>query len=274
MTYQKATNIPTHKILTNRLSVQLSLTGLSFLVTDSSSNEEVFFYEKPFHNLTSPEELLIEINKIFSDYESLSEEFKEVVLIYTTNLYALVPTPLFNEKIASEYLKLNSKILVNDFVAFDVLDSNNITVVYIPFVNINNYFFEKFGNFKYYHSSTLLLKHILGLEKYSKKPKIYINMEKSIFDIIITNEGNLEFGNSFEYKSPEDFIYYVLFTLEQLKLNPDSIECILTGNIKKEDDYYTILYTYIRHIQLYSINQLISISGKDPHQNLSLKITA
>ena len=275
MTYQKTTNIFTESKSNNRLSVQLSLSGLSFLVIDSISNKVVFFSEKKHSHPHSPEELLIDLTLAFSEQLELQENFKEVSVAYATTLYALVPTPLFDEKMASEYLKLNSKILANDFIAYDSLENNDITIVYIPYVNINNYLFDRFGNFKYYHSSTLLLKYILNLEKHTTKPKIYINVGKEIFDIIIVKDGELLLCNTYEYKTPEDFIYYILFCLEQLKLNPDIIECVLSGVIEEGDNNYTILYTYLRHVSFITSEGLLEIKAEinSQHQNLLLKLT-
>lgn len=272
MTYLKETNIPSNTKSNNRLSVQLSLSGLSFLVTDATTNEVVFFSEKEYKNSHSPEELLINLTSSFSDQLELQENFSDVTILYATTLYALVPTPLFDEKMASEYLKLNSKILANDFIAYDTLENNDITIVYIPYININNFLFERFGNFKYYHSTTLLLKYILNIEKHTIESKIYINIEKENFDIIIVKKGELLLCNTYEYKTPEDFIYYILFCLEQLKLNPDSITCVLSGIIDESDAYYNILFTYIRHISFINSEGLLKINDGSRHHNLLLKL--
>ncbi len=273
MTYQEITNIPTTNILNYRLSVQLSLSGLSFLVTNLTDKESVFFKEKSFENKLTPEELLLELSDLFKNQEILQENFIEVSVVYATSLYSVVPTPLFDENIASEYLKLNSKILANDYVAYDSLENHNITIVYIPFVNINNYLFDRFGNFKYFHTTTLLVKNILDREKHSKEPQLFINIEKDIFDLIILNKGTLHLCNTYEYKSPEDLIYYVLFCLEQLQLNPDTIPCNLSGEIKKTDTNYLLIYTYIRHISFMNIDSLVEINQKESHEKTTLKLS-
>ena len=45
-----------------------------------------------------------------------------------------------------------------------------------------------------------------------------------------------------------DFIYYLLFTSEQLQLNPETLNLIFIGKIKSEDELYKIAYKYIRHV--------------------------
>jgi hypothetical protein len=37
---------------------------------------------------------------------------------------------------------------------------------------------------------------------------------------------------------PEDFIYYVLFTAEQLSLNPENFPLELIGNIDSESEFF------------------------------------
>lgn len=256
-----------------RLSVQLSLSGLSFLVTNNETKEIYFFLEKKHKKPINPEELILDLKSIFNKNKELNDTFNEVAVIYATSLYSLVPSYLFDASKTSEYLKFNAKILATDFIAFDTLENHNITTVYIPFININNYLFDRFGDFSYYHSSSLLIEHLLSEEKSDASVKVYINITDHIFDFIAVKNGELIICNSYEFTTAEDFIYYILFCLEQLKLNPDTVDLYISGSIKKEEDTYKILYNYIRNITFYSIkNQLILTKKESSHQNLLLKL--
>ena len=174
----------------------------------------------------------------------MQHSFNQVTLLYATNLYTLVPVSLFDEKKASEYLKFNSKILANDFISHDTLKNQDLVVVYVPYININNYFFEKYGSFQYYHTTSILIRTIMNAEKFSNEAKVYLHVQTESFDCLIVKEGKLILCNTFSYRTPEDFIYYLLFCMEQLKLNPESTEVVLSGDIKKESEIYTIVYKY------------------------------
>ena len=259
--------------LNKRLSVQLSLSGLSFLVTSYETKEVEFFLEKKYKKSINPEELLLNLKSSFSQNKELNDTFNEVAIIYATSLYSLVPSTLFDSSKASEYLKFNSKILANDFIAFDTLENHNITTVYIPFININNYLFDRFGDFSYHHASTLLIEQLLNKEKTYALPKVYINVTNNIFDFIAVKNGKLIICNSYEFTTPEDFIYYILFCLEQLKMNPDTVDLYISGSIEKEDDTYKILYHYIRNITFYNFEEKLILTEKESlHQNLLLKL--
>lgn len=263
-----------HDIIKNRLSVQVSLNGLSFLVTNPQTKETVFFIEKTLDYSTTPEELLMDIESILFQNDILNGNFSEVSVVYSTPVYSLVPSPLFDESKSSEYLKFNSKILANDYMSHDVLEHHDIVVVYVPFMNINNFFFEKYGSFSYYHATTVMLKAILESEKYSL-PKMYLHFQKNSFDCIVLKNGELQLCNSYTYKTPEDFIYYTLFCMEQLKLNPETLPVILCGEIEKEDDNYNIAYTYIRNIEFAETNasQIKIDSESNNHRHFILQNT-
>lgn len=245
MTLQLSNHIENMKA--NRLSVQISLSGLSFLVQDENRSP-LLFKEKLLEHSTTPEEILLEVETLFSEHDLWSMEFSEVSVVYTTPIYSLVPAELFDETKASEYLKFNSKILANDYVAYDQIDALGIVVVYVPLMNVNNYFFEKYGSFNYYHSATILLKTILKNKNYSL-PRIYLHFQQNSFDCLIIKDGELQLCNTYSFNSPEDFMYYTLFSMEQLKLDPETVSVYLCGDIEKDDANYEIAYNYIRNLE-------------------------
>lgn len=165
-------------------------------------------------------------------------------------MYALVPEKFYLEENASDYLKLNTKILETDFVAQDHLEDSNLINVFIPFTNINNYFFDKYGEFIYRHNISVLVEEFLNLEENQEKKetKVYLNGQDLGYDLVIIKNGKLLLANSFTCETKEDFIYYLLFTAEQLELDPKNFQLILLGNIAPDSDYYQIAYTYIKHV--------------------------
>jgi len=271
MILQKTNNLNTNQ--TTRLSVQVTLYGLSFLLL-SEKGQKTKLISKEFEVARTPEELLLEIEKLFTEELVLKQPFEKVDVIFCTSYYTLVPTTLFDENKASEYLKFNTKILPNDFVSFDEVENHDVNVVYIPFVNITNFFFEKFGHFQYFHCVTLLLKYFLNKEKYNPEPNVFLHVEREHFDCIIVKNGKPLLCNSYPYKTPEDFAYFVLFAMEQLTLNPNSVKVGLCGKIQKDDANYEILYHYVRHVYFLEDTTLVPIENVENHQQFILKITS
>lgn len=267
MTLQKINNLNTNQNL--RLSVQISLTGLSFLIT-SAQKEVVYFLDKKFTFSRSPEEVLTEIEYCFLNDKSLQQNFKNIKLVFANTLATLVPQELFEPSKASEYLKFNTKILQTDTFHHDTVEGTSIENVYIPFVNINNYFFEKFGPFEFEHSTTLLSGYFLNIEKYKIGITAYVFVEKNFYSLFIIKNGKLQFYNSFEYQSPEDYLYYLLFTFEQLQLSTEKTPIILCGEVLDGDAIFNISYKYIKEV-LFLKNTFPRLNDEE-HQNLLLKL--
>lgn len=235
-------------LLSNQiLSVQVSLNGLSFCIIDTSENNILFFKEDIFEKELNPIELEEILNKEFEINYLLQGEFKKVNLIHQNNICTFVPKALYNEDNLVDYLKFNNKIFESDFIASDELPTQEMVAIYVPFVNINNYFFERFETFEYHHANTILV-HKLLHQAMDITHKLYCNVSKHSFELIYIKNGKLNLFNSFEYSTKEDFIYYLLFTIEQLRLDTETIELILLGNIGVEDELYSICYEYIRNV--------------------------
>lgn len=237
-------------ILSNQeLSIQISLNGLSFCILNTDTNTIGYLKTFPANQKQTPFQTLDQLKLVFNNELELQNSFKTIHVTYINELATLVPKPLFQEEAIADYLKFNSKILQSDFIAFDEIRINDSVNVYVPYMNINNYLFERFGTFAYKHYATILIEEILQTEKHAQDQKMYVHINKNHFEIVVTNQGKLTLYNTFNFTTAEDFIYYILFTAEQLQLNPETVKLVFLGNITKDDKLYNIAYKYIRNIQ-------------------------
>lgn len=245
---QKNSNIDQKEY--NELSIQVSLYGLSFCVLNTYTNTFVYYKHFKFDKKSNPSIVLDKLVHYFNTESPLQQKFKTVRVIHDNELSAIVPKPLFKEEYLADYLKFNSKILRTDFITYDNILANDSVNVYIPYVNINNYLYERFGAFEFKHFSTIVIENILVLEKNSLNTKMYVHVSPKHFEIIVLENNQLKLYNTFNYITKEDFIYYILFTAEQLQLNPEEFPLVLLGHITKEDSLYKIAYKYIREVSL------------------------
>ena len=223
-----------------KLAIQVSLNGLSFATFDTLTNKATNLQNVVLGkvNLTTKiEDLFAEA---FQNNPELKAGYDEVVVIHSNNLSTFVPTALFDEDYLGSYLQFNTKVFETDFFAYDELGNYEMNNVYIPYVNLNNYFIDQFGTFDYKHANTVLVKKLLDIEK--RWPCLFNQNQK------------LQLYNTFEYKTPEDFIYYIVFTAEQLHLNPESFKLELLGKILEDDSLYKIAFKYVRNTNLFDVS--------------------
>ena len=253
-----------------KLSIQFSLDGFSFCTTNTH-NEVLEFSSYTFSKTkNSPELVLEKLQDIFKKEKSLQYDFETVTVIHQNNLNTLVPNEYFKEDALKSYLKYSIKTIATDLITFDELDFMNSKNVYIPYVNINNFLFQNFGEFEYKHYSSVLLEKLFSIP--TNDNGCYIHVSKSTLDIVIIKNSNLQFFNIFEYKTKEDFMYYVLFTLEQLELSTEETLVSILGDIEEDSDLYRLIYTYIRNIDFLSSKNAVFNNQKEisKHSNFIL----
>lgn len=245
-----------HKVL----SIQINLNGLSFCILNTQSNTitdlKVFSKSKR----QTPEDTLDALKHVFNTETVLSQNFSKLIVVHVNELSALVPKPMFNEDAIADYLKLNTKIFKTDFITHDEIAINDSVNVYVPYINVNNFIHDQFGDFTYKHYSTILIETLLAAEKNNKAPKLYANINASHFELIAIENGKLTLYNSFNYVTEQDFIYYVLFTIEQLGLNPETLSFVFLGAVTKNDNLFNIAYKYIREVSIGTNNTLYNFT--------------
>ena len=254
-----------------RLSIQFNLDGFSFCISNNTSNETVYFSEYEFDEKQgTPESLLKQIEAIFKTDIQLQKDFSSVLVIHQNDLFTLVPNAYFSEDKLLEYLDFNIKTIATDFITFDNIESMNAKNVYVPYVNINNYLFQNFGEFEYKHHLTILIEKLISLPA-SKERRVYINVSKENFDIVILQNKKIKFSNSFSFETKEDFMYYILFTFEQLKIDVEEVKIYFTGAIDIETEIYKITYQYVRNIFfLESTSKIFNQLSAPKHSNYIL----
>ncbi|WP_350287010.1 DUF3822 family protein [uncultured Croceitalea sp.] len=233
-----------------KLSIQVSLNGLSFFVLDTITNEVVLFDRVLFKTSSTPYLAQKELKQLFKKHKLVSLGFSEVTVVHKNEMFALVPKALFEAEELANYLKFNTKLLANDHIEYDELTNLDIVCVYVPFTNINNFVFEQLGEFEFRHNSIAFLQTILK-QKIGSKQVCFVHKTDHSFELAVFEQKKLVLYNQFEYKTKEDFLYYILFTYEQLKLDVESVKLKLFGQIEEGDTYYDICYQYIKKVNVF-----------------------
>lgn len=236
-----------------QLSIQINLDGFSFCIYALPEKTTLVFQRFEFEEkAVTPEKHLTYIEAIFNKNEFLHQSFKKVIVIHQNELASLVPNTLFNEDHLKHYLNQSIKVLPIDFISFENIPNADITTVYIPFVNINNFLFNAYGEFEYFHSFSKLTELLSQEDLKNKKDKVFLHVNNSDFELLAFKNNKLQAINRFNFTTAEDFIYYTLFVAEQFDLDTETLELILLGDIEKESELYEILYKYIRNVIFFS----------------------
>ncbi len=237
-----------------KLSIQFSLDGFSFCIKDIPTNETLVVTEYVFkERLNTPNLLLEKINQVFESDKDLQANFEKVTAVHQNKLSTIVPNDLFDEDHLKSYLNYTIQTLSSDLVVYDDLNFD-AKIVYIPYVNVNNFLFQNFGEFEFKHHSTLFIDEVLKQKEQFKDNAIFVNVSYANMDVVILKNREFNLYNSFFYNTKEDFIYYVLFCIEQLELDPNELTLYFSGNIINDYEIYKISQDYIKNIEFLKPN--------------------
>ena len=251
-----------------RLLLQVSLNGFSYCIVDTLQKVILDVKEIDFTSFSNT--LKVEENyfKAFIDNPELRDFYDEIVVLHDNNLDTFVPKALFDDQFLGTYLQYNTKVFETDFFAFDQIANYEMNHVYIPYVNINNFLLDQFTTFNYKHVSSILVSKLLDVSKNIDEKQVFVHFSSNRFEIIVVQNQKLLLFNSFDFTSKEDFIYYLLFTTEQLNLNPEHFKLYLLGTFSEESELFSIAYKYVRNISLLDVSELQKHNDFSTAQNL------
>lgn len=239
----------TKLVSTYHLSMLVGLDSFSCCVLDTKRNKYIALLSWTFQGIYTWPVLCDNISRIIKENKLLNNIFKSVSTAVVHNRSTLIPNALFDKNDKEKYLEFNHTLEVDDAVAVDSLKNTDAKNVYALPECMERTLQSHFGIVKYLHHSTGLLENVLLQHKHQDAPKVIVHVQMSHFEVIVAGGKKLLFYNSFSHQTSEDFIYYLLFVCEQLKLNPDNVELVLLGEVERNSAIYSILHKYVRNIR-------------------------
>jgi len=238
------------------LNILFSETAFAFTMIDFRSNRYLMLQHLK-KNEHSPR--MIAGNKpSFSDfmkaalatYPWLKNPYRSIKIGYEGQKATLIPVPLFDAPSVRKYLELNFTIGAKETEHFDQLSRFDTFLVYSMPENLHQTMKDFFPQAKIVHHSSVFLYSIWFILRNRPGPvKTFVNIRDLAFELMIYDGRQLTFFNTFNFVTPEDVVYYVLYVMEHLGLNPEKIPVILLGNIDRSSNLHELLYRYVKHVE-------------------------
>lgn len=232
------------------LAIQYSLDGLSFVIFDTE--EQKFICLKHYHfsekNVTL-ESLLLELQE---REEWKLDDFKSVKILIDNNLNTFVPKDYYQKEAEKDYLSMLN-IKVESSVKSDSL-TNDIINIYPAPSDIDN-ILKTNDKITIAHTSSVIIESLV--KEFSERiqgMRAFVNVKNNSYELTIINDTTLIFHNYFNFNTKEDFLYFILFTFEQLKIDNESIPLYFMGLIEEKSVLVELSSRYIRNIRFFNRN--------------------
>ncbi|MFA6924124.1 MAG: DUF3822 family protein [Bacteroidales bacterium] len=245
-------NFP-NEIENSHLSIEIRLDGFSFCIVDLNKNKLIALESRDLKDIKTFSHLSEIIFEKIKTNALLKNHFKSASAAFVNNKSTLIPSQLFDSQNIKNYIGFSDFMDFNSEIAkYDKLRNIDAFNVFAIPENIEKIFTERFNNIRILHFSSCLIDNVISQNQ--SLNSVFVNIYNSHFEVVIAENKNLKFYNTFKYHTKEDVLYYLLFVLEQLKLKPESAKIVLSGLINNKTSIFILLSKYIANIDFAKLN--------------------
>ena len=227
------------------LSIRLSTDGFSFSVFNPLNDGNFFFYE---HDVNKSLSLTANLKQTFRDVEWLKHPFRRVNVIMADKRFTFIPLEFFEDEQAETVFYHNHPRKENETVQYNILQKNNIVVLFGMDKSTCTFLNEQYPNIKFYSQTSPLIEFFATKSRLGNSRKMYAHLCKDAVNIYTYERGRLLLANSFACKEINDQIYYILYIWKQLGMEQERDELHLTGYLSDKNQLLSELRKFIRQV--------------------------
>ena len=214
-----------------QLYIELSTNGLKQTIFNVENSTFIGFEEYRFSDVYNDYSLVAPLKEILTSNPLYKNEFKAINVALVNNRSTLIPNAIFKADKLESFHQFNFTKQEEDQFYYDQLINLSAQNIY----SIPDFITEVFSslknvNFKHF-SSSLIEASLINAKNQKALSLIQVHVLPTTFQVIAIKNQKLELYNSFVYQSSEDFIYYLLFVLDQLNINNEEASITLTGDV-------------------------------------------
>lgn len=228
------------------LSIQISLDGFSYAILDIPRGKYCVLKSFNFF-LKRPRLLFMKVRELWSQENFLNLKYKSVEIIYSSEIFTLVPQAFFQNGYAEKYLGFNHEAEKGYSLEKTLLPKAEAWCIFSVPDNLKDFLALKFPKAVLRHNLYPLVERTIKDNKnYPDRKQVHLNFFKSYFELVVISGTKLLLCNQFNYSLDNDVIYYVLYVFDRLKLSPDATELIIHGSFQQSAPLYQAFRQYVR----------------------------
>jgi hypothetical protein len=198
--------------------------------------------------------------------EILYADYTGTKIAVQSPVFLIIPNELFDEGGLIHYSRLLG-CSNEDYVLSSKLDEENQVVFKLtdelyssmrPYVDLKEAFF----------AGTPLLAALK--ESAPASNRLYVHIENSMVQIVCYNAEKLGFYNCYEFKNPDELMYYIVLVANQLNISLDETSLILSGDITVSDNRLSRMNELLPKVYFNQTQILNLPPGYLAHQVLTL----
>ncbi|MDR1729143.1 MAG: DUF3822 family protein [Prevotellaceae bacterium] len=238
------------------LSIRFIPDGFCFIVFNRHNKKILHFAEITNKN-KEPQSLFRENA---ANNPILQHPFEEILCVWDTPLYTLLPNSVFSEENTALFWKLNFGADNAQKLTFfsdklklpEIVNIYAVPTAYVAFLR------ELFPPVQFINQQSAQIISSLLENRKENNSQVYIRIHRDFFDALVLQKGKIVLANSYRFQTKDEFLYFSINIFEQLQLDTGSTEIILSGETSEKDEKIAALRKYIRTISFKKITTDVS----------------
>lgn len=241
------------------LTIQYSLDGLSFIIFDET--EHKFLCLKHYTISESGIPLKALLDELEERESWKIEHFHKANLLLDNKDNTLIPNEFYQKETSRQFLKLLQP--TSSDAGSDIIYGNDIRNIYPISDDIIAGVEETSRNMIIRHASTIFInKLIKEFSERQAETRAFVSVKNNYYELAILNNERVIFHNYFNFNTKEDFLYFILFTFEQLKIDNESTPLYFMGFIENNSSIVNLCSRYIRNIRFINRDNELKFSNE------------
>ena len=230
------------------LSIQVGLNGLSFCILNTVANKYVALKHYPFVQ-DDKTGLTEQIRAATEKDEFLGREYKSLAVMPVCFRSTIIPAPLYREKEKEVFFRFNQPPEEGETLLSARIKAIDAYVLYALRDGTADLIKKLFPGATVLHQNTPFLESIVRyLWVRGKEPALFLNVHDDFFDLAVFRGQTPLLINAFRYRQVNDMIYFILYTMKTLELDPAVSPVILQGKVNTTSGLINSLRRYVKKI--------------------------
>jgi len=169
--------------------------------------------------------------------------FSDVQVIIVDKQFTLIPESIFNEEKAASYLNFSTETLEDCSIVISKNKQFSLNTIWYLKNALKNNIIQYWPGSTFNHLIACKLENAIETQENNT---LFVDALKGSLSILLFTNQELQIANQFDTNGEEDTLYYILLTLEQLKLKEENLQVIFSGTASfktKLDKYFNNITT-------------------------------
>lgn len=195
----------------------------------------------------------------------LTGTYKKVIIGLPATGLTLLPKSLFDEEHVADFARFLD-VKETEKVFAQNLDDKNI-IIY----KTSDYITDAVERYNLQNTVYTAEGWIKAIAKSSPlNSNLYLEIGKDTVQFLNFNSGDLRFYNTFEFKNPDELVYFTTFVAQELDLKSEQVTLVLSGDVAVGDKNMSRLTDFYPKIEINGLKGLELPAQITSHKFLAL----